>query len=130
MGHQDVKQSAQQLFELNQAWWEILPFQRSIIPTDIGLTVAHFALSEMPLTMRRLVAELPHSEAGIKQYLRQMEEEGWIARRQDPVDARAVNLEPTHDLLSIIEALSGRVAGIFAPPPPNIKTIFKSKNQS
>ena len=124
MSRQGGKALPSQLFELHRLWWGALPFERSIIPTDICLTIAHFQSIGQPLTMKQLVAELPHSEAGIKQYLRKIERDGWIKREKHPQDGRAVSFQSTDKLMALLDDLATRMRDVLTPPP--LKNLSKA----
>lgn len=48
-----------------------------------------------PMTARQLAADLELSDVTVGRFVRTLEKRGWLARRRDPDDARAILVEPT-----------------------------------
>jgi DNA-binding MarR family transcriptional regulator len=113
----DVDQLVDLLLEAKDVWRSLFHEQQSVIPTDILLSVVHRYVKKAPLSMKQLVAELPHSEAGIKQHLRKLEKEELIMRQPAEHDGRVVQLIPSQSSIEAITQLGGQLSRIFAPPP-------------
>lgn len=119
----DVDQLVDLLLEAKDVWRGLFHEQQSVIPTDILLSVVHRYVKKAPLSMKQLVAELPHSEAGIKQHLRKLEKEELIMRQPAEHDGRVVQLIPSQSSVEAITQLGGQLSRIFAPPPPGVKSL-------
>ena len=80
-----------------------LPIQNSLIALDIlnSVAIAHF--SGLKLSVKGLMASLPHSPAGLRYHYARLLEEGWILTHQDAGDARIRWVKPTERLLASFE---------------------------
>lgn len=61
----------------------------------------------------RLADELGMQRSALSHLLRSLEERGWILRRRDADDQRAVHLYVTAAGRAVVKATSGRVAGVL-----------------
>lgn len=113
----EVDHLIERLMQAQRIWREVFREEQSVIPTDILLATVREYTRGQPLSMKELVAELPHSEAGIKQHLRRLEEEGLIHRQPCQQDGRVVRLAPSDHLLETIAQMGRDIQRLFAPPP-------------
>lgn len=110
----DVDQLVELLVEVKQVWRDICHEELSIIPTDILLSVVHRYVKGAPLSMKQLVAELPHSEAGIKQHLRKLEEKDLIMRHPCEHDGRVVRLIPSSRSIEVVVQAGQDISNLLA----------------
>jgi DNA-binding MarR family transcriptional regulator len=113
----DVDQLVDLLFEAKDVWRSLFHEQQSVIPTDILLSVVHRYVKKTPLSMKQLVAELPHSEAGIKQHLRKLEGRELITRQSVEHDGRVIQLIPSQPAVEAVTQMGVDMKNIFARPP-------------
>ena len=74
---------------------------RDITPAQANALMVLFE-ARHPMTARRLAAALSLSEVTVGRFLRALETNGWVERRRDPDDSRAILASPTqgaHELL-------------------------------
>lgn len=65
-----------------------------ITPAQANLLMVLFQKKE-PMTARALHRALGVSEVTVSRFVVTLEKRGWVARRRDPTDARALLVEPT-----------------------------------
>jgi DNA-binding MarR family transcriptional regulator len=112
----DFVQSAELLLEAKRIWRGAFHEEQSIIPTDILLTVAYRHAEGAPMSMKQLVNDLPHSEAGIKQHLRKLEAKDLVTRQPCQHDGRVVRLLPSSTSIEAIIQIGRQLTELFAPP--------------
>ena len=61
----------------------------------------------------RLAAELGMQRSAVSHLLRSLEERGWVLRRRDTEDQRAVHLYVTPAGRAVVKATSGKVVGVL-----------------
>jgi CTP-dependent riboflavin kinase len=120
----DVDQLVDLLFEAKDVWRSLFHEQQSVIPTDILLSVVHRYVKKTPLSMKQLVAELPHSEAGIKQHLRKLEGRELITRQSAEHDGRVIQLIPSQPAVEAVTQMGVDMKNIFARPPPGAQRLM------
>ena len=108
----------ERLMQAQRIWREVFREEQSVIPTDISLVIVREFKRGQPPSMKELVAELPHSEAGIKQHLRRLEKEGLIHRQACQLDGRVVRLAPSDHLLETIAQMGRDIQRLFATDRP------------
>jgi len=117
----DVGQLIGSLLEVKEAWRSFFQEHSSVISTDILLALVHRYSNGNPLSMKQLVAELPHSEAAIKQHLRKLEQKELIVRQPSKLDGRVVHLIPCQSTIEATGRLAWEIRNIFYPPSPGSK---------
>ncbi|NBQ88621.1 MAG: hypothetical protein EBU07_14360 [Betaproteobacteria bacterium] len=75
------------------------PRGNSEIAQDLLVLVAYGTLVGQPVSVKALVAELPHSEAGVRKQLALCRSEGWVEYRVHPGDGRVRVLIASRKLL-------------------------------
>ena len=111
----EVDYLIERLMQAQSIWREVFREEQSVIPTDILLIVVRDYKRGQPISMKELVAELPHSEAGIKQHLRRLENEGLVIRQPCEQDGRVVRLAPSDRLLETIVRMGRDIQKVFSP---------------
>lgn len=82
-----------------------LPIQNSLIALDILNSVALAHFQSQPLSVKGLMAVLPHSLAGLRYHYSRLLNEGWILTVQDRDDARIRWVRPTDRLLASYQTI-------------------------
>lgn len=90
-----------------------LPIGNSTLPYDILLVVLRQKPSDEKLTVKRLLASLPHSATGIRYHFDHLREGGWIKLTPDKIDARVKVVIPTKKLMREFDSLCRNLMPIF-----------------
>lgn len=95
---------------LNLKDWERrhLPLFELNIGQSIVYRLMRAIANEEKLTVKQLTLDVPHSPAGIRINLRQLEKDGWISMVPHPSDQRIRIIEPSHKLTETIFAYAGQ----------------------
>ncbi len=79
------------------------PRVNSEIAQDLLVLVAHGTLVGQPVSVKAVIAELPHSEAGVRKQLALCRSEGWVEYRVHPGDGRVRVLTASRKLLDFFK---------------------------
>lgn len=89
------------LLDLRKWERDRLELVQSYIPYDILLAVMAGHAKNAPLSVKELLASLPHSSTGVRYHLKRLIEDGWLETRAGiPSDARVRLVHPTEKLTS------------------------------
>lgn len=102
-GDQEAAAFLEGVINLRQ-WMQMrTPRLQSEIAQDLLVRVAHGTLTGRPVSVKEVIAELPHSEAGVRKQLALCRSEGWVEYRVHPNDGRVRVLTASRRLLDFFE---------------------------
>jgi DNA-binding MarR family transcriptional regulator len=79
-----------------------LPLDGSLLAFNLLTVVAHHTILGIDLNLKRLIAELNYSEAGVRKQLKRFISQGWLELKNDKNDKRVKFIYATSRLLKIL----------------------------
>ena len=102
-GDVDVAAFVEGLINLRRWVQARAPLVDSDIAQDLLALVAYGTLVGQPVSVKAVIAELPHSEAGVRKQLALCRSEGWVEYRVHQADGRVRMLTASRKLLDFFE---------------------------
>ena len=85
-----------QILGLRKKLLNELNIKSSLIPVDILLTInEHFIKTQIGISMKHLLATLEHSPTGVRYYLNDLIDDGWIDIADSQKDKRTKLMQPS-----------------------------------